>query len=154
MGVDMFHKILVPLDGSKLAEKALPYAESLAEKYGSELIFVRALPPLPVLPVGEFGALPHDFGPVLAEEEKQANDYLVELQDRYDARKIPIRTAVLKGKYVADAIVDIASQEEVDIIVKTTHGRSGISRWVYGSVATKVLEQAPCPVLLVRIRNA
>lgn len=150
----MFQRILVPLDGSRLAEQALPFAEGLVEKFGSELILVQAIPPPPVLAIGELGVLPHDFGPVLAEEERQASEYLLSVQKQLREKDIPSRIAVLKGRSVADAIVDAAQQEAADLIVKTTHGRSGFSRWVYGSVATKVLEQAPCPVLLIRIRIA
>jgi nucleotide-binding universal stress UspA family protein len=148
----MFRKILVPLDGSSLAEKALPYATSLAEKYSAELILAQALSPLPVMPVGEFGVLPYDFGPIHAKEEERAIEYLSNAKEKLATQGIPARTAVIKGRSEADAIVDLAGQEEVDLIVKTTHGRSGLSRWVYGGVATKVLQQAPCPVLLVRIR--
>jgi nucleotide-binding universal stress UspA family protein len=52
---------------------------------------------------------------------------------------------------VANAIIDLARERKMDVIVKTTHGRSGISRWIYGNVAAKVLERAPCPVFLVRV---
>jgi nucleotide-binding universal stress UspA family protein len=148
----MFKRILVPLDGSRLAEQALPYAEGLVEKFGSQLTLVQAIPPPPVLAIGELGVLPHDFGPVLAEEERLASAYLLSVQKRLREKNIASKIAVLKGRSVADAIVDAAQQESSDLIVKTTHGRSGFSRWVYGSVATKVLEQAPCPVLLIRIR--
>lgn len=149
----MIKKILVPLDGSKLAEQALPYATSLAEKYDAELILVQALPPQPIMPVGEFGVLPHDYGAIFAEEEKHAQKYLCGLRDDLREHSYPARCLVLKGKAVAEAIVEIAKKEGVDVIVKTTHGRSGLSRWMYGSVAHKVLEQAPCPIFLIRVRE-
>jgi nucleotide-binding universal stress UspA family protein len=148
----MIRKILVPLDGSRLAEKALPYAQSLAEKYEAELILVQAIPPAIVMPIGEFGVLPHDLGPVRDAEAQTAAEYLEELEEKLRAEGLTCRSLVLKDLEVADAIVDIASEESVDVIVKTTHGRSGLSRWVYGSVATKVLQQAPCPVFLIRVR--
>ena len=147
----MFHKILVPLDGSALAEKALPYATSLAQKYGAEIILVQALPPMPTLAVAEYGHVPFDYGLILDREEARANEYLGGIKEQLLAEEVPTRIAVLKDRSVAEAIVDTAVQEGVELIVKTTHGRSGFSRWVYGSVATKVLQQAPCPVFLIRI---
>lgn len=149
----MIHKILVPLDGSMLAEKALPYAQSLAEKYEAELILVQAIPPAIVMPIGEFGVLPHDLGPVRDQEAEQAAEYLDDIAIKITSQGLTCRSIVIKDMEVADAIVDIAKEESVDVIVKTTHGRSGLSRWVYGSVATKVLQQAPCPVFLIRIRS-
>lgn len=150
----MLDKILVPLDGSDLAEKAIPYAIGLAEKFESEMLVVQALPPPPIIALGEFGVMAPDYGPLLEQEEGQAYAYLNRIKQRFDALNIPCRVVVLKDKMVADALVDLAISEEVDVIVKTTHGRSGISGWIYGSVATKVLQRAPCPVFLVRITSA
>jgi nucleotide-binding universal stress UspA family protein len=87
----------------------------------------------------------------MANQEQEASDYLRQLQDKFRRQKIPTRTAVLKGQSVADVIIDMASQEGVDVIVKTTHGRSGISQWIFGNVAAKVLQRAPCPIFLVRV---
>jgi len=145
----MLQKILVPLDGSKLAEKALPYAEALAEKFAGELILVWALQAQPAMAMSDYGAAA--YGQIVDQEEAEANKYLHQLQDVLRGRNIRVRIAVIKGASVADAIVDIARQEKADVIVKTTHGRSGLSRWIYGSVATKVLQHAPCPIFLVRV---
>lgn len=142
-------KILVPLDGSKLAEKALPYAEELAQKLDAELILVWALQPQPLVAMSDYGAA--SYGTLLDTEEDEAKEYLLNLRQGLREQKLRVRTAVVKGHSVADAIVDLAKQEKVDFIVKTTHGRSGLSRWIYGSVATKVLQQAPCPIFLVRV---
>jgi len=142
-------KILVPLDGSKLAEKALPYAEEFAQKFDAELILVWALQPQPIVAMSDYGAA--SYGTLLDSEEDEAKEYLHQLRQEISERQVRVRTAVLKGHSVAEAIVDLAEQEQVDFIVKTTHGRSGLSRWIYGSVATKVLQQAPCPIFLVRV---
>jgi nucleotide-binding universal stress UspA family protein len=147
--IAMLQKILVPLDGSELAEKALPYAEELADKFDGELILVWALHPQPLVAMSDYGATA--YGEVTEQEEAEANKYLRSWQDKFRRRNIRARIAVLRGPSVADAIVDCACQEKADVIVKTTHGRSGLSRWIYGSVATKVLQQAPCPVFLVRV---
>jgi nucleotide-binding universal stress UspA family protein len=151
----MIHKILVPLDGSQLAEQALPYARSLAQKYEAELILLMVIPPLS-LPV-----LADPYGGVLykypTEEEmnqhhQAAQTYLGDLQKSLRQQNIVTNIQVLEDASIADGIVGVASEEAVDVIVKTTHGRSGLSRWVYGSVATKVLQEAPCPIFLVRVK--
>lgn len=150
----MIRKILVPLDGSKLAERALPHAETFAKKFEAELLLVWALQPQPIVAMSEYGAI--SYAPIIDQEQqerKMAYKYLSDLRDRYRRQNIVIRTAVVKGKSIADAIVDIASQEKVDFIVKTTYGRSGISRLLYGSVAMKMLERTPCPIFLVKVKD-
>ncbi|MDX1688935.1 MAG: universal stress protein [Candidatus Promineifilaceae bacterium] len=146
-------KILVPLDGSQLAERALPYARALAQKFDGRLTLLWVLQPPPLMPVTEFGVLPVHDETLLERAEKQANDYLSGLRDKLEEEGIPADIAITRSPAVAEAIVDFADQGDFDLVVKTTHGRSGISRWVFGSVAAKVLEQAPCPVFLVRIEH-
>ena len=149
----MFKKLLVPLDRSELAEKALPYAVSLAEKYQAELILlviVQKIPPY--ILSSEIGM--HTYSLIDKDIEREvelAQAYLNELATRYSDADLTIRTMTLKEQLVAEGIVDVAKNEDVDVIIKTTHGRSGPSRWVFGNVATKVLQQAPCPVFLVRV---
>jgi nucleotide-binding universal stress UspA family protein len=147
----MFKKILVPLDGSRLAEKALPYAGALAQQFGAELILVMVLHRPLVMPL-DYGVTLPPVEEITAHEQQTARDYLGRLQAELGQRHIPTRIIVLENLSTAEAIIDLASQEEVDLIVKTTHGRSGPSRWIFGNVALKVLQQAPCPVFLVRIK--
>jgi nucleotide-binding universal stress UspA family protein len=149
----MLQKILVPLDGSELAERALPYAKALAEKFDGELILFRGLETVRIVPLPEFGVVPYEYDELVDQAEEQAHGYLGDLRDEIREEGLSARVAVTRGRSVADAIVDFAEKEAVDLIVKTTHGRSGISRWVFGSVALKVLEQAPCPVFLVRVEE-
>ncbi len=150
----MLRKILVPLDGSELAERALPYAKALAQKFDAQLILVWVVQSLPpVMPVMGFEMVPFEYHEFADKVQKQAELYLGRLRQALLEQKVPTDMTVLRSHSVADAIVDFAEQKGVDLIVKTTHGRSGISRWVFGSVATKVLEQAPCPVFLVRVNE-
>jgi len=149
----VLQEILIPLDGSPLAELALPYARAMAQKFDGRLTLLWVLQPPPLMPVTEFGVLPVHDETLLERAEKQANDYLNGLSDQLEADGIPTHVAVTRSPAVAEAIVDFAAQGNFHLIVKTTHGRSGISRWVFGSVAAKVLEQAPCPVFLVRVRH-
>lgn len=147
----MLHKILVPLDGSQLAEQALPYAEALAQKFEAEVMLVWVLQPPPIVPL-DYGSLAvPPINTMLDQVETEATDYLSRLQEKFQQQSIPTRFVVLKRAAVAEAIIDLASQEGIDVIVKTTHGRSGLSRWLFGNVAAKVLQQAPCPVFLVRV---
>jgi len=147
----MLKKILVPLDGSPLAEKALPYAETFAQTFGGELILVWVLQQPMVMPVDHGGVAVVPLEAMMEQAEKSANEYLGQLEEKYRQKNISTRVAVLKSQTVAEAIIDLATQEKVDVIVKTTHGRSGLSRWLFGNVALKVLQGAPCPVFLVRI---
>jgi nucleotide-binding universal stress UspA family protein len=147
----MLQKILAPLDGSQLAEQALPYAEALARNFNGELILLWVIPP-PII-ASEYGDLAV-YDAALTSAEVEANRYLSNLQETYRQRQIRTRTMILTSPSVPDAIVDVATEEKVDVIVKTTHGRSGLSRWLFGNVAAKVLQQAPCPVFLVRVKKA
>ena len=142
----MFSKILVPLDGSQLAEKALTYAEELAAKFESELILIWVLHPLVVM--SDYAA--HTYDDLINQEPEEARTYLTQLSEKLSKQGLRIQTAIVDGKPAADKIIDIAAEDNVDLIVMSTHGRSGIDRWVFGSVTNKVLQHAPCPVYVVR----
>jgi nucleotide-binding universal stress UspA family protein len=144
-------KILVPLDGSKLAEKALPYAANLARKYGAELILARSLQPM--LVVSEYVKMAF-YGPRIFQDKDEARAYLSRVQSKFRELNLPTRITVLVGLPIAESIVDIASQESIDMIVMGTHDRSLFSRWIFGSVTYKVLRYAPCPVFFVRATKA
>ena len=150
----MFKRILVPLDGSKLAEKALPYAEALAQKFEAELVLVRVLQLLPeVIPALPYASV--TFHEQTAQVRQEATTYLngVATQVR-KAGVLPLRRVVLDAHAIANAITELAGKESVDLIVMSTHGRSGLSRLVFGSVAGQVLHDAPCPVFLVKAKEA
>lgn len=147
----MIRKILVPLDGSILAEKALAYAEELAQKFEAELILVRVLQIVPEFMAGPRGVA---FYKQVAEERAEIIAYLSEIVNQLRSRHLLVRSVVLNHGPAEDSIVALACQEAVDLIVMSTHGRSGVSRWMHGSVAGKVLHHAPCPVFLVRVAEA
>ena len=163
----MYKKILVPLDGSKLAECALPHAEELAKGCGSaEVILVSVTERVqgfrvlegagqPIAkptggwlessqPLGE-RLVPEAFG----KKEKQAQRYLDRIAKKLGAKGFNVTTEVLLWK-PAEAIVGYAKQAGCDLIVMASHGRSGPSRWAYGSVADKVLRSSCIPVLMIR----
>ncbi|MBI1881470.1 MAG: universal stress protein [Chloroflexi bacterium] len=144
----MIKRIIVPLDGSSLAEKALPYAEMLAQKFEAELILVRALVILPEMVIG--GPRAMVFHEHRIEERKEAEAYLNDLLGQLGHHHLPARYVIIDSQPAAEAIIDLAGQEAADLIVMSTHGRSEVGRWIHGSVATKVLQHAPCPIFLVR----
>jgi nucleotide-binding universal stress UspA family protein len=150
----MFKRILVPLDGSKLAEKALPYAEALAQKFEAELVLVRVLQLLlEAIPAGPYTGTA--FHEQTVQDRQKAATYLNEVATQVrKAGVLPLRRVVLDAPSIANAITELADEESVDLIVMCTHGRSGFSRLVFGSVAGQVLHDAPCPVFLVKARES
>ena len=141
----MYKRILVPLDGSALAESAVPHAIAQAMCFQAELLLVRVLEPL-AESVGK--ALP---GIDQAEEwtRQMASDYLEQVAARALNAGIAVRAEVVEGQ-PHHRIVEYAQANHVDLIVISARGRSGISRWLMGSVADRVIRGADVPVLLVR----
>ena len=140
----MFKQILVPLDGSSLAEAILPQVQELAKALGAELFLVRA-------------AAAHVFpGADPTEEEvdvvQKAEAYVAEVAGRLRDAGIPIHTAVRYGE-AAEEILEHIGVNAIDLVAMSTHGRSGLSRLVLGSVATQVVHHATVPVLLMRARG-
>jgi len=145
----MYKKILVPLDGSELAEKALGHAEELAKTYDAEIILFQVAPLMHVYGVAE---LVTPF--VVDDKQKEAAErYLTNLTNELKKRGFKVTTKVKIGLQVAAEIIDFAKENGVDLIIMCTHGRSGITRWVLGSVAHKVLTRAETPVLLVHLKR-
>ena len=146
----MFKKILVPLDGSPMAERALPPAVALARAGGAEIILLRSSKPVyTVMP--EFAGEYEWSWPAEAHDEARhaARTYLDDLQLTSVGPEVAVRRQVVGGDE-AGAIIGIAEAEEVDLIVMTSHGRSGARRWLLGSVTERVLHHASCPVMVIR----
>ena len=146
----MFKKVMVPLDGSILAEHALNPALALVQSEHSTLLLLR----VPVFKELAVASLPgYDWLPptdeVMARPRQEARSYLQDFTYARPYEDLALQTMVVDGD-VASVIVDTARQQGVDLIVMTTHGRSGLTRWTLGSVTERVLQQAPCPVLATR----
>ena len=148
----MFKRILVPLDGSKLAEKALSYAEALAQKFEAELILVQVLQLMPEIVGGPHGGMV--FYEQIIQDRQAADVYLNRVMGQVRKLVLPVRTVTLEAHSVTDRIIKLACDESVDLIVMSTHGRSGLSRLVHGSVAGQILHDAPCPVFLVKAKES
>jgi len=144
----MYKRIAVPLDGSELAETALPHALELARCMGGEVYPIRVAPPAQyvVSPAGGAPLFPEE---VLQQDRREAERYLEVVAARCQTEGVAAHVQLLIGP-VAETVVDFAKENGMDLIVMSTHGRSGVSRWVYGSVAEKVLRGAHCPTLIVR----
>jgi nucleotide-binding universal stress UspA family protein len=139
-------RILVPLDFSEQAAAVLEWAAHLAEQHGSRVLLLHAYH-LPVEFQQLEGAyLPPDFwSNVKSEAEQSLQRYAGELQ----ARGLRVEAIVREG-YPASVIVDEAQSQRVDLIVIGTHGHSGLKHMLLGSIAERVVQKAPCPVLTVK----
>jgi len=145
----MYKKILVPLDGSELARKALDHAEKLANTFGAEIILFQVVPFLPI-----YGS-PELVTPLIVDEKQKesAEKYLTNLAEELKKRGLKVTAMVRTGQQVAVEIIDFAKETGVDLVVMCTHGRSGITRWVLGSVAHKVLTRTETPILLLPLKG-
>ena len=141
----MYEKILVPLDGSDLAELALPYAEELAGRLGSEVV---------LLCVSE-SAEAEDYAKheIYLEQITEITRRAAEKRRSNPERPVSIESTIAVG-LPAQEIIDFAEREEVSAIIMATHGRTGVTRWALGSVAEKVMRVGTTPVLLVRVPGA
>ncbi len=147
MGV--YKKILVPLDGSELAKRALDEAEKLANCFGSEIVLFEVVPFMPI-----YGS-PELVTPLIVDEKQKeaAEKYLAHMPGELKQKGLKTTGVVRTGQQVAVEIIDFAKESGANLIVMCTHGRSGISRWVLGSVALKVLTRAETPILLIRSKG-
>jgi nucleotide-binding universal stress UspA family protein len=148
-----FKRILVPLDGSPLAERALPLVTALALRLESQIILLRALEiPTSPLPTYYPKCARDQMFDVCEKVRQDAENYLKDLEVELRQQGIDVRI-LLPDPPPAESIIDAAAAEDVDLIAISTHGRSGLARWTFGSVAEEVARHSPCPVLLIRKRD-
>ena len=144
------HRILVPLDGSDLSERALPLAAALAQKFGSEITLLRVLEG-PSQAWGMNFPENHWLREALQFSHREAQTYLESKCAELAGQEIHARVLV-RDESPAEDILAVAADGEIDLIVMSSHGQGGPSPWTAGSVADKVMQHSPCPVLLVRQR--
>ena len=147
----MYHKILVPLDGSKRADRILPHVEEMAKRYKAKVIFLQVV---------EYKTIPTTEGAFISlsdqefdQAKKRAQKHLEAIQGEFREKKIESRTHVTYGP-VVEGIITLAAQEDVDLIALASHGRGGLSRVFYGSVAAGLLHRVDRPLLIIRSRNS
>jgi len=153
----MFDKIMIPLDGSELAECVLPQVEKFVSGCQvNTMIFVRVVEPTVLRYQGAYVTSKEDLEEIdsrtkkiEAERKSNAAQYLEGVVSRLGSGGVKYQTEVLSGR-VAECLVDYVEANGIDMIVMATHGRSGVSRWVRGSIADRMLRASRVPVLMVR----
>lgn len=150
----MYNKILVPLDGSELAECVLPHLKSIAGGCSVQnVVFLRVWesfnPPAGYDDGGAVNFTDADRKRIESDRKSEAESYLKQIISREKYKGVNVQSVVMKGK-PADIIADYAKKSDADLIIAATHGRSGVSRWVWGSVADRILRSSCVPVFMVR----
>ena len=141
-------RILVPLDGSDIAEQVLPQVRPLARAIGAEVVLLRVAVEQPATMIsGDWFFVPGNDE--FEDEEQKAQVYLDDVAASLRGEGIQVSTATAVGP-VAGTIIDYAQANHIDLIAMCTHGRTGLARWAFGSVADKVLRAGGTPILLVR----
>ncbi len=147
--------LLVPLDGSEMAEAVFPHIKSLAGIGNTQVVFLRVCEP-PAMPTyysPELSEIPLHWGQYAQQEtarcKEVATKYLTDIESRFQQANINVSYEILIGK-AADEIINYANKTSNGLIVMATHGRSGLSRLVYGSVAASILVGVTNPILLIK----
>jgi nucleotide-binding universal stress UspA family protein len=157
---DPYRHILVPLDGSELAVQALPHARAIAERAKAQVTLLQVVPDVAALQVER--SIPTTVGvpsPPLTPDPQLfqiQDDWLAQARAALDAQVQEMAAVGINATSTVEigepgpVILAFAKNHQADLIVLCTHGRSGMARWLYGSVATHVLQRAACPVLIIR----
>ncbi|MBL8061947.1 MAG: universal stress protein [Anaerolineales bacterium] len=141
----MYKKILVPLDGSTLAEAVLPHAEAIAKAEGAEIVILR----VPAIPAAELFARDPAIANSLREDiETETKDYINKTVEILKKENFHVTGVVQEGP-VPETILAVAEETHADMIAMSTHGRTGVKRWLMGSVADRVVHYAHIPVMLI-----
>ena len=150
----MFSRVMVPLDGSKVGEAAIPVILQLVDKLATgtkvEVILIGVITLLRHwVVVGEASAPVSYTEQELNLIKERVSDYLTKTGEQLKQKGVTVRTIVSSGN-AADEIIKAAEENHVDLIAMSTHGRSGLRRLAFGSITDKVLRRSPVPVLMVR----
>jgi nucleotide-binding universal stress UspA family protein len=142
----MYKKILVPLDGSKVAECALPHAESLAHAYNSTLLLVTVVQPPKI--IGRTSVEIEAFRKAMDAQRDEAESYLKGWKGELKKRNINVEIYIGTESVVSE-IIETAENHEVDLVLIASHGRSGLERVFFGSVASGVLNRIERPLMVI-----
>jgi nucleotide-binding universal stress UspA family protein len=145
--------ILLPTDFSECAECALPYATQLARAAGARLVCLYVvepmMPPVGYAPVAE----PLPAVDVSEQLQQSAERELPKLAEREECAGLDVEELIVHGEAAAE-IVRVAAERAVDLIVISSHGRTGLGRMIFGSTAESVVRHAHCPVLVVKPKDS
>lgn len=145
----MYKRVLVPLDGSTKSEVALNVVRQLAKTPGFQVHLLVAINMGQVLFSDRQDTLPTNFQALGNQQLEEARSYLTEIQDQLQAEGIQCQTHVVQQD-PRDAIPEVASQNDIELLLMASIGKSNWMRWISGSITEQVLRNAPCPVLVVR----
>ncbi len=145
----MYQKILVPLDGSKLAECALSHVKNFVKEGAVGEVTLLNVVHVYIQGHGEYPGLV-DINTIRENLFMESRKYLADVESRLASEGIKVKTVSLEGNRPADAISDYAQKNGIELIVIATHGYSGVKKLMFGSVALRVLHNSLAPVLLIR----
>ncbi|MFC2034298.1 universal stress protein [Chloroflexota bacterium] len=144
----LIRRILVPLDGSKTGEAAIPYTLALSKALGAEVVLLHVIEPVITALEAHEVSMPYPL-PIIDDSQKaSANNYLDSISKQLDKDVAKVSTAIASGA-AAEQIIDYTETNDIDVIAMSTHGRSGIGRWVFGSITDKVLHSGDSTLLVV-----
>ena len=154
----MFKRVLVPLDGSRFASGALPYAAEVAERFSAEVILIQVIKPAtPIIDAGAPVGVSPTASAIAVEATLEANKQKAALARRYLSGKVQaLKSRHIQSSYhvltgdAARSIMEFSEREQIDLVVMTTSGKSGLKRALMGSVADAVIRQSGKPVLVIR----
>ncbi len=147
----MYEVILVPLDGSARAERILPYVEGLISGRTAKVIFLQVIEPVaPVVTPTEM--IPYYDTNLIEAVKNEAVAYVTAKQSEFQKKGVEAESLVMEGPIVR-TILDVADQKKVGLIALASHGRSGVARVFYGSVAAGILHSTDHPLLLIRAQS-
>jgi nucleotide-binding universal stress UspA family protein len=147
----MYKRILVPLDGSALSESSLEHVKSIiGGNSATEVVLFRVVEPISSFDASALAQSGYLMGDVQSRKKADAADYLTKLAAGLAKENINAKQVIAEGR-AAEAIMDYIDKNQVDLIIMSSHGRTGISRWAFGSVADRILHQSGIPILLVTV---
>lgn len=143
----MYNTILVPLDGSRRAETILSHVLDVAERYRAKVVLLGVIEPPGTIVAPDSIHIPSQE--MIEEHQREVEGYLAERQAQFQEKGINAVVRIIYGR-VVDEIIETAEREQADLIAMTSHGRTGLARVFYGSVAAGVLHRIDRPLLIVR----
>ncbi len=145
----MYRKILAPLDGSELSECSLEHVKVIAQGCQvPEVILLRVVEPIHSTEIAAYAEAGINIDMLMRDMESAAQTYISKIAETLKSSGIPANGVIITG-LAADTIMKYANENGVDLIIMSTHGRSGITRWFMGSVADKIVRHSSVPVLIV-----
>ena len=146
----MYTNILVPLDGSRFAETVLPHAIALASKFDCKVTLVKVFE---IPQVYQSAANKDVLMDIHQAAVKDSSDYLDEVKDKLIAEGLKVEVNFIEGDNVPILLLEAIEESKADLVVMSTHGRSGLDRWRFGSVAQRIVRHSSVPIVLIHPRN-